>query len=242
MQTDNDYYTQLAYKRARQLLVHAYLANESKVSINEIVSKTTQKMWCVELWRLMWGDKHDALLDEDTHKAIRNAIADHYGEFFTYEWDGSFQQVVDANPITEVKAESLMEDVRKLAVLHREYLKSDTITIVPLTTAINRISGILLEQEVSPALRSEVKEIIIMLLYYNDTRWLKQKHDIVFDKEHWLKRHGLMPDLVCKLTPALLKQFESIVYQTLNVFCNVDEISGSGYTFKGDNLVIEATA
>lgn len=242
MQTGTEYYIQVARKRARQLIVHAYLANESKVSINEIVSKTTQKMWCVELWRLLWGDQYDALLDEDAHKAIRSAITEHYGEFLTYEWDGTFQQLVEANPITEVKTESLLEDAGKIQALHREYLVNDTITIVPLTTAINRISGMLLTEEVFPVTRDEIREIIIMLLYYNDARWLNQKHDIIFDKEHWLKRHGLMPDLVCKLTPELLKQFETIVYQTLKIFCNIDEISGSGYTFKGDNLVIETTS
>lgn len=241
MQTDTEYYIQVARRRARQLIVHAYLANERSVSINEIVSKTTQKMWCVELWRLLWGDQYDVLLDEVTHKAIRSAISEHYGEFLTCEWDGTFQQLVEANPISEVKTESLVEDASKIQELHREYLVNDTITIIPLTTAINRISGILLTEEVSPITRGEIREIIVMLLYYNDARWLKQKHGIVFDKEHWLKRHGLMPDLVCKLTPDLLKQFETIVYQTLRVFCNIDEMYGSGYTFKGDNFVIETT-
>jgi hypothetical protein len=78
-------------------------------------------------------------------------------------------------------------------------------------------------------------------MYHYDSRWLKRKHDIVFDQFHWLRHQGVSESTISICTPDLLQRFEAIIYQHLNHFCAIDEIVGSGYTFKGDNLVIETT-
>jgi hypothetical protein len=138
MQTDNDFYIALACKRVEQLIVHAYIAHQHKEAYSPLMTKATQVFWCVELYRLLWGGAGELLLSEDSHKEIRTVIEARYGEFFPFEWEGTFAQIVEANPIKDPGLVELLRSANSLLTSHATFLVNERITIVPLATALNR--------------------------------------------------------------------------------------------------------
>ena len=241
MQTDIDFYITLACKRLEQLSIHAYIAEKHKETYSPLVTKATQVFWCTELLRLLWGDTTERLLGEDEHKEIRAVIEARYGGFFPFEWEGAFSHIVETNPIKEPVMAELLRSANVLLALHTSFLVNDRITIVPLASALKQMNAVFVSED-KLVLRPEIQKIALLTMYHYDSRWLKQKHDIVFDRTHWLRHQGVSEPTIAACSPEILQHFEVIVYQQLKHFCAIDEIIGSGYSFKGDNLIIETIA
>lgn len=230
----------LAMRRARQLVMHASIA--LCLGSRAVVSSSILNLWTAELIGILdaYHDNDTSVCTETQLKEMAHAIYEAYGDFFLGEWDGTFEDVIENYPFTELDA---MKGIGVIKYM-RDNADEDSVSLLPFKHIVEYVKSYHCINFNFMPHNEAAEEFILMLLYRESIR--SGINASAFRTKDWIDNHLSLKLMYShhglQVNEKELDTVAKLIVSDIKKYGVLDKVAGSGFYFHGNTLVVEHIA